>query len=517
MTKMHYLLLLIVYLLGGCSGTPSQVKISHETLRDKIKGAWAMQTIGVTYGGPTEFRYLKRTIPDTIPIAWEDTSLLHWMKHVPGLYDDIYMDLTFVEVMEREGIDAPATSHGKAYAEAGYFLWHANQQGRYNILTGMSAPASGHWLNNPHADDIDFQIEADFAGIMHPAMPNTAAKLCDKIGHIMNSGDGYYGGVFVAGMYSHAFYKKNVSEIIEGGLALIPQNSTFFQCIRDVIQWRNSYPEDWKKTWGLLEEKWGNDIGCPDGAASDFNIDAKMNAAYVALGLLYGKGDIDQTLEITTRCGQDSDCNPATAGGILGTMLGYSNIPEKWMKGLSLVEDMDFQHTQTSLNDVYDMSYRHALEVLRQKGVDVKGENISLPVEMPFPVPYEQNFPNYKVHELRKIQIEVPVDTVTVQTWEFEGIGVVLRGRAGALPHKNTYALMFPSETLDGFTVIADIKVDNRPLKTVKLPLHFIQRAHEIFYQFDLAPGKHTLTLKIKNYHPQAYLELHSLLIYGAE
>ena len=34
---------------------------THEKVfKDKIKGAWAAQTIGVTYGGPTEFSYTKR-------------------------------------------------------------------------------------------------------------------------------------------------------------------------------------------------------------------------------------------------------------------------------------------------------------------------------------------------------------------------------------------------------------------------------------------------------------------------
>ena len=35
---------------------------------------------------------------------------------------------------------------------------------RYNLLRGLKPPASGHWRNNPEADDIDFQIEADFIG-----------------------------------------------------------------------------------------------------------------------------------------------------------------------------------------------------------------------------------------------------------------------------------------------------------------------------------------------------------------
>ena len=146
------------------------ITMSQEDLKDKIMGAWALQTIGVTYGGPTEFRYNKRIIPDSVDIIWNDTLMYHWMTRIPGLYDDIYMDLTFVEVFEKEGLDAPATSHGKAYANAEYWLWHANQQGRYNILNGIMPPASGHWLNNPHADDIDFQIEADFAGLMAPGM-----------------------------------------------------------------------------------------------------------------------------------------------------------------------------------------------------------------------------------------------------------------------------------------------------------------------------------------------------------
>ena len=47
-------------------------------------------------------------------------------------------------------------------------------------------PESGHWLHNPHADDIDYQIEADFAGLMTPGMPNAASEISDKIGHIMN-------------------------------------------------------------------------------------------------------------------------------------------------------------------------------------------------------------------------------------------------------------------------------------------------------------------------------------------
>ena len=88
----------------------------------------------------------------------------------------------------------------------------------------------------------------------------------------------------------------------------------------------------WQQTWQLLENKWGNDQrydGCGSGI-SGFNIDTKLNEAYVLMGLLYGNGDIEQSMKIAMQCGQDSDCNPSSAGSIIGCYIGYNNIPNKW-------------------------------------------------------------------------------------------------------------------------------------------------------------------------------------------
>ena len=43
--------------LPALAGAQARVTLTTEVLRDKIKGGWAGQTIGVTFGGPTEFRY----------------------------------------------------------------------------------------------------------------------------------------------------------------------------------------------------------------------------------------------------------------------------------------------------------------------------------------------------------------------------------------------------------------------------------------------------------------------------
>ena len=200
----------LVILLAVTTVHSKTFSISKEDLQDKIKGGWAGQVIGCTYGGPTEFRYKSIIIPDSVQIKWYDGYIKDTYKRRPGLYDDVYMDLTFVDVFEKKGMDAPAEDFANAFANAEYLLWHANQQARYNILQGIKPPASGHWTNNPCADDIDYQIEADYAGLMTPGMVNSSAKISDKIGHIMNYGDGWYGGVYVGTMYSLAFVSSDI-------------------------------------------------------------------------------------------------------------------------------------------------------------------------------------------------------------------------------------------------------------------------------------------------------------------
>ena len=105
--------------MPALAAAQARVTLTTEVLRDKIKGGWAGQTIGVTFGGPTEFRYNGTMIPDYTPIAWNDTRLVEAFEQSPGLYDDVYVDLTFVNVIKAHGIDAPASRFANAFAHAG--------------------------------------------------------------------------------------------------------------------------------------------------------------------------------------------------------------------------------------------------------------------------------------------------------------------------------------------------------------------------------------------------------------
>jgi hypothetical protein len=497
----HYLVIVLLCSLRAGAQQPERiVTISKERLLDKIKGGWAGQTIGVTFGGPVEFRFCGTFIQDYQQIAWTDSSLKDAMVHDPGLYDDIYMDLTFVDILERVGLDAPVDSFAQAFAHAGYDLWHANQSARFNILHGIKPPMSGHWLHSPHADDIDYQIESDFAGLMNPGMPNAASAISDKVGHIMNYGDGWYGGVYIGAMYTLAFVSDDLSYIIKEALKTVPAQSDFYKCMSDVIGWHKQYPADWKRTWMELQKKWSQDIGCPDGVFAPFDIDARINAAYVLVGLLYGNGDYTKTLEIAARCGQDADCNPSSAGGILGALQGYNRIPVYWKRGLKDIEDMDFKYTTLSLNKVYAISYKHALEMIRRNGGAVDGSQVKIKTQLPVAVRMEKSFEGLVPVNKRDLDKDINPEL----GFEFEGTGFVVRG--GAIRHNNK---------LPDYVFRADIYIDDVKTETAEFPTASHDRRNELFWNYGLSPGKHRVRMVVLNPSPDHSLHAGEYIVYS--
>jgi ADP-ribosylglycohydrolase len=489
----------VILLLTGFSQSKI-IELSKETLKDKIMGGWAGQTIGVTFGGPYEFGFQGTFIGDYQPLKWYDGYLKNTMLYNPGLYDDLYMDLTFVDVFEKYGLDAPVDSFANAFAHAGYMLWHANQAGRYNILHGIKAPASGQWMNNPHADCIDYQIESDFAGLMSPGMPNTASAISDKIGHIMNYGDGWYGGIYVGAMYSLAFFSNDMSYVVSEALKTVPAQSEFYKCITDVIKWCKLYPGDWKKTWFEVQKKWANDIGCPEGVFVPFNIDAKVNAAYVVIGLLYGQKDFTKTLEITTRCGQDADCNPSTAGGVLGAMLGYNKIPAYWKMGLKEAEDIDFKYTTMSLDKVYATGLKHALQNIERNGGSVKRDLIAIKMQTPVAVRFEQSFKGIYP------QLKIPVKWSEKKdeiSFDFEGTGFVVKGETANWGNESS------------FVFNTELYVDDKLVESPQLPASYTTRRYEICWKYDLPKGKHTVHLKILNPSTENTFKASEAIIYS--
>lgn len=383
---LSFILLMLLFLFSSCQ-TENYKKISVEELRNKIAGGWAGKMIGVSYGGPTEFRY--NGVINEDAIDWDPESLKESMGQ-----DDLYVQMSFMMTMDEYGIDAPVEKFGESFANAGYMLFHANRKGRKNVWDGIMPPKSGHPDYNLHADDIDFQIEADYIGFMCPAMPQTSNEICDKIGHIMNYGDGVYGGMFVSALYAAAYFETDINKILDQSLKSLPVESQYHKILVDVIEGHKRNPNDWKKTWQEVYKKWGEvDICC---ALSEFNIDAKLNGAFIAMGLLYGEGDFKKTMEISTRCGADSDCNPSNASGVMGIILGYDKIPTEWTKHIDKIADSTFIYTNYTFKKAVERTLHYAMELIVKNGGKIEDGICYIKAQEPVRAKYEESFPNMK-------------------------------------------------------------------------------------------------------------------------
>lgn len=480
----------------GQQTTPTR-ELSFATLQDKIKGGWAGQIIGVSYGAPTEFRYRGQIIPEDQLPPWEPDRVRNALNQ-----DDIYVDITFADVLNKVGLDATTEDFAEMFKNSQYRLWHANLVGRRNLRRGIPPHEAGHPRHNIHANDIDFQIEADFIGLMSPGMPQSAIDYCSRVGRIMNYGDGIYGGMFISCMYATAFFESDPRKIVQAGLACLPPQSAYAQVISDVLTWSQQYPNDWTQVWKLLQQKWDKDDPCPSGALDPFNIDAKLNGAYVALGLLYGQGDFLRTLQIATQAGQDSDCNPASAGGILGVVLGYSRIPDVFKQSLPAIENEKFAFTAHSFRSIVESTVQRAIELVQRNGGQFLGDRLLIRMQQPTPPPH-QGWNDYGA----------PVERIPVTDprWTWKGRWedyrdpsgkprpdfrrAYIKGAEATITFKGTGFVLVGAYLPSGG--LADIYLDNGSPVTIDAYLEDAETrlVESLYHRFDLPDGEHTLRI----------------------
>jgi len=369
--------------IAGVAAQPIR-SIPLAELHDRIAGGWAGQMIGVSFGAPTEFRTLQKINEGELP-KWTPDKIKEALDQ-----DDLYVDMTFAQVLDDKGLNATTADFGNMFRDARYRLWHANLAARRALKRDIPASLAGTPKYNAHANDIDFQIESDFIGLMSPGMPASSNSIADRAGRVMNSGDGLYGGMFVSCMYAAAFFEtKDVRRVVEAGVACLPAESPYTKVVRDVLTWSRQYPDDWRKVWHLIGEKWDRREPCPEGALKSFNIDAKLNGAYVALGLLYGGRDFTKTIDVATRAGQDSDCNPSSAAGVLGVMLGYKAIPDEWKSGIPALADKKFNFTNFTFNEIVASTQKRAIALAVANGGKLRGDVLDVKIQTAKPARLE--------------------------------------------------------------------------------------------------------------------------------
>jgi hypothetical protein len=394
-----------------------------EVYKDKVAGGWLGQAIGVLWGQWTEGKWQATMVPfdledwyksKTPPkeILDKATSIedhakrrdfmlqfygdkKNWEIWVPDKMsdqDDLYIEFMFLYSIMKNGIDVTATEMAEDWVK--YIdpnrIWGANKAAYLNFRKGIWPPMSGNPRYTPQGDAIDFQIECDLFGLICPGMPRISNAWSDKVGHIMNYGDGVYGGMAVAAMYGAAFFESDPRKLVECSLKAIPLESGYARMVQDMLDVSQKYP-NWQDAWKVIKQKWGMKDGKPVPG-----LDVRINGAFVYMGLLYGGGDFWKSMNISMRCGVDSDCNPSSVAGILGTVLGMKGIPAKWaiLRDLPIdniaIKDKDIFPNPIKWDDILNATVEAAKwNILEHGGYLSKGV-FYIPYQTPTSPPLEQ-------------------------------------------------------------------------------------------------------------------------------
>jgi ADP-ribosylglycohydrolase len=234
-----------------------------------------------------------------------------------GPDDDTTYQIIGLHAVETYGPDLSCKQIGAEWCEHLPDITDALAEGLAlkRMRAGITPPASGE---HPIGEAIGGQMKGEIWGLLCPGRPDLAAEYARRDGVVAHCRNGVYGEEFIAAMMSAAFVESAPRKLIDWGLRHIPADSKYAGVIREVIAWHDQYP-DWRDTRRVLLAKYPEICNPVYG-----------EAGIVALALLYGDGDFDKTICIAASCGNDTDCNTASVGALVGCIIGASAIPAKW-------------------------------------------------------------------------------------------------------------------------------------------------------------------------------------------
>ncbi len=315
-------------------------------LKDKILGAWLGRCAGCCLGKPVEGwhkdrieGYLKSAgayplnsyfpvivpIPEGYPGHLANHNCMFGRIQYMARDDDTDYTILGLHILESRGLDFTTDDVADAWLNRlPYSLVYTAERIAYrNLVNGIRPPESASY-HNQCREWIGAQIRADAWGYVTPGNPQLGAEFAFRDAAVSHVKNGIYGEMFVSAMISAAFATDDIEDIIEVGLSEIPANSRLTEAMKSTVKWSKEYGT-WREAWDKVNEHYGH----------YHPVHTINNAALVLLGLLYGEKDFGKTVAISVMGGWDTDCNGATAGSIIGALLGAKNLPKEWVEPLS--------------------------------------------------------------------------------------------------------------------------------------------------------------------------------------
>lgn len=349
-------------------------------LLDRIHGAWLGRAAGCALGKPVEGWPKERIdsylafadalpLDDFIPLAEGHPDGVRPRSFLDDCTrgridymardDDMDYPVLGLHVIESHGPDFTSRKVANTWlSRLNYFTVYTAERVAYrNLVNGLLPPQSAFY-QNPYREWIGAQIRADVWGWVCPGWPERAAEFAFRDAAISHTGNGIYGEMMIAAMLAAAAVTDDVEEIVRVGLSEIPANCRLAEAIHDTAGWCHQ-SDDWEQVWGGINQKYGH----------YHTVHTINNAALVVMALLLGRGDFERTIVLSVRGGWDTDCNGATAGSLLGMILGAAALPEKWVGVFNdrLMTDIR-GYQECRLSDLARRTHQVAARVLADGG-----------------------------------------------------------------------------------------------------------------------------------------------------
>jgi hypothetical protein len=305
-------------------------QFSTEELEDKIRGGMLGQLLGNLNGLPHEFKYLDQ--PGNV------VSLTPSLPGGARTDDDTDLEWVIVsEIERRRQVFLPpgrVARLWKLHVNRG--VWCANRYARGLMELGFEPPDTGSCLINPWSEfNIAGQFCCETYALMAPAMPQTAARIALHYTHTAIDGEPAQATQLFAAMIATAFLTGDLARVIDAGRASVDPRSNVARIVDEVRRLHARRPGDWRATREAIKTQWQ----VHGGTMRDRN-GYELNTASTIAALLYGRGDLVETMRLAFNFGWDCDNNAATAATIIGVIQGA-----RWMNGRGWLIDDVYRNT----------------------------------------------------------------------------------------------------------------------------------------------------------------------------
>ena len=275
-------------------------------LRDKIFGCWLGKNIGGTIGAPVEGWKSEPMLPLAFP-----------GKNEPN--DDLDLQLLWLAMVRKKGLDFLHDDLAEAWSGT-TFRFDEYGIAIANIERGMRPPLTGRF-NNYFSECMGCPIRSEIWAVIAANMPETAAYYAMLDATVDHDGESVYAEIFYAALESMAFSAavEDLHRLIYEALAFIPADCKIAIAVNEVMDaYKNGVSASDLRRELIRKYDFGNFSHC------------LINIAFTIAALVYAEGDFLKAMVGAANFAYDADCTAATAGAVMGILMGADAIRKKY-------------------------------------------------------------------------------------------------------------------------------------------------------------------------------------------